>query len=483
MLGLGLLAMLGLIAANAFFVLGEFALVTLDRGRVQELAARGDSRAHALVEATGQLTRHLSAAQFGITISSLLIGFVAEPLVAGVIHPVIRGLPLAEEGVALGASVALALIMSTYLQLVFGEQVPKGVAIARPLRTGLLVIGPLRAFAWLFGPLVQLLNKLADAVVRRLGVEPRSELTAARSIEELEVVIRESAARGTLSRETARLLSRAIKFGGRTAVDAMTPRPQLVTVSKSTTAEAMLKRRRREAIARHRLAGEVLGRTAGRGHPAAYHLWLGLSKQWRGEAMLFAAASSGHTGIPVLGSSSEEVIGVARVEDALALAPDDRKRRAVSSIVRETLAVPESKDLLSLITEMRSQHIQLVTVIDEYGGLAGIVTDEDLLEEIVGEIDEGGPGTAVTHEPGLLPGWAREDQVFEETGFAMPPGQGSYETLAGFLLSRLGHIPLAGETVGAEGWLFDVTEVDEHRIAWVRVRPSAIQGRDWAQQP
>jgi len=165
------------------------------------------------------------------------------------------------------------------------------------------------------------------------------------------------------------------------------------------------------------------------------------------------------------------------------LAPDDRKRRAVSSIVRETLAVPESKDLLSLITEMRSQHIQLVTVIDEYGGLAGIVTDEDLLEEIVGEIDEGGPGTAVTHEPGLLPGWAREDQVFEETGFAMPPGQGSYETLAGFLLSRLGHIPLAGETVGAEGWLFDVTEVDEHRIAWVRVRPSAIQGRDCAQQP
>ena len=124
-----------------------------------------------------------------------------------------------------------------------------------------------------------------------------------------------------------------------------------------------------------------------------------------------------------------------------------------------------------------------MTVIDEYGGLAGIVTDEDLLEEIVGEIDEGGPGTAVTHEPGLLPGWAREDQVFEETGFAMPPGQGSYETLAGFLLSRLGHIPLAGETVGAEGWLFDVTEVDEHRIAWVRVRPSAIQGRDWAQQP
>src|SRR6266571_546544 len=286
MLGLGLLAMLGLIAANAFFVLGEFAMVTLDRGRVQELAARGDSRAHALVEATGQLTRHLSAAQFGITISSLLIGFVAEPLVARVIHPVIRGLPLAEEGVALGASVALALIMSTYLQLVFGEQVPKGVAIARPLRTGLLVIGPLRAFAWLFGPLVQLLNKLADAVVRRLGVEPRSELTAARSIEELEVVIRESAARGTLSRETARLLSRAIKFGGRTAHDAMTPRNQVVTAPATATASDLL----------------------------------------------IAAARSGHTGIPVIGSNPEEIIGVARVEDALAIAPELRAQTRLSTL-------------------------------------------------------------------------------------------------------------------------------------------------------
>src|SRR5438034_1784294 len=204
----------------------------------------------------------------------------------------------------------------------------------------------------------------------------------------------------------------------------MAPRPQLVTVSKSTTAEAML----------------------------------------------FAAASSRHTGIPVLGSSSEEVIGVARVEDALALAPDDRKRRAVSSIVRETLAVPESKDLLSLITEMRSQHIQLVTVIDEYGGLAGIVTDEDLLEEIVGEIDEGGPGTESAREPGLLPGWAHAEQLFEETGFVMPEGEGAYETLAGFLLSHVGHIPSAGETVSAEGWSFEIVEMDEHRIAWVRVR-------------
>jgi CBS domain containing-hemolysin-like protein len=437
MLALGLLAIVGLVLANAFFVLGEFALITVDRGRVQDLADAGDSRAKALVKATGQLTRHLSAAQFGITLSSLLIGFVAEPLVASVIHPVIRNLPLAEEEVALGASVALALLVSTYLQLVLGEQVPKGVAIATPLRTGLLVIRPLRAFAWLFGPPIRVLNGLADAVVRRLGLIPRSELTAARSIEELEVVIRESAAHGTLSRETARLLSRAIKFGDRTAIDAMIPRLQIVAVSQSTTASAMLA----------------------------------------------AAARSGHTGIPVQGSSPEELIGVARVEDALALSPEDRKRTRVSSIARETLIVPESKDLLSLITEMRAQQIQFVGVIDEYGGLAGILTDEDILEEIVGEIAEGGPGTAVARERGLVPGWARDDHVLEETGFTMPAGEGAYETLAGFLLSTLGHIPSAGETVDVEGWLFEIVEMDEHRVAWVRVRPPATRDREDLQRP
>src|SRR5206468_5028782 len=140
MLGIGLIALVGLVLANAFFVLSEFALITVDRGRLEQRAEGGDPRARALLKATEQLTRHLSAAQFGITLSSLMIGFVAEPLVAGVIHPIVRGLPLVEEDLALGISIALALVISTYLQLVLGEQVPKGVAIAKPMATGLLVI-------------------------------------------------------------------------------------------------------------------------------------------------------------------------------------------------------------------------------------------------------------------------------------------------------------------------------------------------------
>ena len=429
MLGLGLVAIGCLVLANAFFVLGEFALITVDRGRVEELAESGDRRARGLMAATKQLTRHLSAAQFGITLSSILIGFVAEPLVASVLHPALVGMPALEEDAALALSIAVSLILSTYLQLVIGEQVPKAIAIARPLTTGLLVIQPLRVFAWVFGPPIGLLNTLAEAVVRRLGVGPRSELTAARSIEELEVVIRESAAHGMLSKETARLLSRAIRFREKTALDAMRPRPQVVTVPGTATVATMLT----------------------------------------------AAAESGHTGIPVRGSNPEDLVGVVRVEDALAVSPHERRRTRVSSVVRPTFVVPESKDLLSLISEMRQHQSQLVAVIDEYGGLSGIVTDEDLLEEIVGEIDEGRPGTRAVRDRGMLPGWAGEDQVLEETGFAMPPGEGAYETLAGFLLSRLGHIPSVGELVEVEGWRFEVTKLDEHRIAWVRVYPPETQ--------
>jgi CBS domain containing-hemolysin-like protein len=427
MLAVGVLAILVLVAANAFFVLSEFALIAVDRGQLQERAEGGDARVRALVKSTHELTRHLSAAQFGITISSLLIGFVSEPLVASAIHPFVSGLPLLEEDLALALSLGLALALSTYLQLVLGEQVPKAMAIASPMRFGLLVIRALRVFAWLVGPVVRLLNGLADAVVRRLGSEPRSELTAARSIEELEVVIRESAARGTLDRTTARLLSRAIKFAGRTAHDAMTPRNQVVTAPGTAS------------------SGDLL----------------------------IAAARSGHTGIPVLGPNPEEIIGVGRVEDALAIPPGQRAQTRLSSLAQPALVVPESKDLLSLISEMRKQRIQLAAVIDEYGGLAGIVTDEDVLEELVGEIEEGRPGARVTREAGLVPGWAREDQAREETGFAIPDGHGEYDTLAGFLLSRLGRIPSVGETTSVEGWTLEIVEMDERRIAWVRVTPPA----------
>jgi CBS domain containing-hemolysin-like protein len=432
MTAVGALAIVALIFANAFFVLAEFSLISVDRTRVAAAGAAGDSRAKALLFAVTDLTRHLSAAQFGITLSSLLIGFIAEPLVADMVHPLLVGLPAVEEEIALGLSLGAALLISSSLQMVIGEQVPKAIAIAEPLGVGLLVARPLRAFAWLTSPVVQVLNASANSLVRRLGVEPRGELTAARSIEELSVVIRESATHGSLNPDTARLLGRALRFRGKSATQALTPRTSVVGLAGSATAS--------DALA--------------------------------------AAARSGHTGLPIYGAEQEQVIGLARVEDALRVAPRDRDRTAVTEFMRPTMVVPETKDLPSLLSEMRSARIQFAVVVDEYGGFAGIVTDEDLLEEIVGEIHEGPPEAGPAKAVGLLPGTANSDQVVDETGFSMPDAGGEYETLAGFMLSRLGHIPEVGETVDEEGWTFTVAEMADHRIAWVSVNPPATKTQD-----
>lgn len=427
----GALAILALILANGFFVLTEFSLISVDKSRVAAAGESGDSRAKALLPAVTELTRHLSAAQFGITVSSLLIGFIAEPLVAGLLHPLLVGLPLVEEDIALGLSLGAALVISSYLQMVIGEQVPKAVAIADPLRVGLLVARPLRAFTWLTSPVVQMLNASANALVRRLGVEPRGELTAARSIEELKVVVRESATHGSLDPDTARLLARALRFGGKTATEALTPRTDVVGLANSA------------------FASDVI----------------------------IAAARSGHARIPIYGAQPEQVIGLARVEDALRVVPDERRRTAVTELLRPTLVVPETKDLPSLLSEMRSARIQFAVVVDEYGGFAGIVTDEDLLEEIVGEIQEDPPGVGQARAVGLLPGTAHHDQVFDEVGFSMPDAEGEYETIAGFMLSRLGHIPKVAETVTEDGWTLTVAEMADHRIAWVSLIPPATRTR------
>src|SRR6266850_701195 len=425
----GALAILALIAANAFFVLAEFSLISVDRARVAAAGASGDSGAKALLLAFTDLTSHLSAAQFGITLCSLLIGFIAEPLVADLLHPLLVGLPLLEEEIALGLSLGAALLISSALQMVIGEQVPKAIAIADPLRVGLLVAGPLRVFAWLTSPVVQVLNASANSIVRRLGIEPRGELTAARNIEELTVVIRESATHGSLDPDTARLLARALRFRGKSASEALTPRTAVVGLASSATASDTLE----------------------------------------------AAARSGHTGIPIYGTDPEHIVGLARVEDALRVARDERDSTAVTEFLRPTMVVPETKDLPSLLSEMRSARIQFAVVVDEYGGFAGIVTDEDLLEEIVGEIQEGLSEAGPAKAPGLLPGNAHHDQVLEETGFSMPDARGEYETLAGLMLSRLGHIPEVGETVSQDGWTLTVADMAERRIAWVRVVPPATR--------
>jgi CBS domain containing-hemolysin-like protein len=419
-----------LTAGNAFFVAAEFALVTVDRADIDRRADAGDRRARAVRQALRALSFQLSGAQLGITITALLTGYLAEPALAKLFRPLIR--PLADEAAG-SVSALLALALATLLSMLFGELVPKNAALARPMPTALAAAGPMRQFSRIFGWLIRALNNSANWIVRRLGVEPQEELASARSPEELGLLAAISAQAGALPPDTAMLLQRTIRFADKRAAEAMTPRVDVVALRTNAT------------------VAELLG----------------------------LAQETGRTRFPVYQETLDAVIGVAGVPDALGVPPSRRATTAVAAVAREPVLVPESLDLDSVLAALASARADLAIVVDEYGGTDGVVTVEDLVEELVGEIaDEFDPdavyleGVQELTVPGgeqthLVDGMLRADELAEQTGFRLP--EGPYETLAGFLMSRLGHIPAGGESVDEDGWEFTVVEVDRRRIEQVRV--------------
>jgi CBS domain containing-hemolysin-like protein len=429
----GPLLLLLLVLANAFFVLAEFALITVDRGRVERMARAGNRGARGVAAALPELTLQLSGAQLGITLASLLIGFLAQPNLEALLAPLLEKAGAARQGIAASIAVIIALLVSTVAQMVLGEQVPKSVVIAHPMGVALLVVTPLRAFCWICRPLIALLNASANEVVRLLGVEPRGEIAASRSIDELEVVIRTSVDEGTLDRPTARLLIRAARFRQKTAADAMVPRVALVALPRRATAADLLA----------------------------------------------AAGESRHHRFPVYGSGLDDIVGVAGVMDALRVGPERRGAVRVDELSRPPLLVPESIRLDRLLAQMRRTGEKMVVAIDEYGGTAGIVTKEDLMEEAAGEIEDR-PSEPPPEErtARVLPGTAPLSQVLDETGLELPEGE--YATLAGFLLERLGDIPQPGDEVRLDGWALRVVAMEDHRIRWVAIRqtrqPEVEQG-------
>jgi CBS domain containing-hemolysin-like protein len=328
--------------------------------------------------------------------------------------------------------------------MLFGELVPKNAAISRPMTTARWTAPGQRAFSSGFAWLIHLLNGSANWVVRRLGVEPQEELASARSPEELGLLAAISARAGALPRETALLLQRTIRFGDKRAAEAMTPRVDLVGVPADGTVADLLT----------------------------------------------AAIESGHSRFPVYEETLDQIVGVASVSDALSVPPDRRAATPVRAVMTEPLYVPEHLDLDSLLGLLRRSDVALAVVVDEYGGTDGVVTIEDLVEELVGEIadEHDEPEASIVDAISVtvtgadptrfVSGVLREDEVAEQTGFRLP--EGPYETLAGFLMAQLGHIPAEGETVTYGGWEFTVTEVDRHRVEQVRVRPPANHHRDEA---
>jgi CBS domain containing-hemolysin-like protein len=420
-----------LTVGNAFFVAAEFGLVTVDRAEIASRAAAGDRRARTVQHALHELSFQLSGTQLGITITALLTGYLAEPALSKLVRPLIN--PIGGDATGTITHI-LALVVATLVSMLFGELVPKNAALARPMRVALATAAPLRTFSRLFKWLISALNGSANWLVRRIGIEPQEELASARSPEELGLLAAISARAGALPTETATLLRRTIRFGEKRAAKAMTPRVDVVGL-KTTASVADL---------------------------------------------IAVARETGHTRFPVYENTLDLVMGVVGVPDALGVPPDHRATTPVSAVSREPVYVPESLNLDKVLAALRAADADLAIVVDEYGGTDGVVTVEDLIEELVGEIadeydtdddveETGAAGLAASggERTFLVDGLLREDELAEQTGFVLP--EGPYETLAGFLLSRLGHIPVVGESLSDDGWEFTVMEVDRHRVEQVRV--------------
>jgi CBS domain containing-hemolysin-like protein len=401
--------------------------VAVDRSRIEQMAEEGHRGARGTLAGLKTLSFQLSGAQLGITITSLLIGFILEPTLGKAIRPAVEALGLPERS-SLGVSVGVALGIATASQMVFGELVPKNIAIARPERVAYRVANPLRLSNALFRPLVVFLNGAANMAVRALGIEPRDELSSVVSLEELEVLIQSSREGGGLGEEEYALLTRSISFGEKTAEDALVPRTSVVMLPRTATLADL----GREALA------------------------------------------TGHSRFPITGENVDDIVGFVHVKDIFRYAPEERDEINVAQIVQDALVAPESKDLKSLLLDMRRDRRQMAVIVDEYGGVAGIATLEDVIEEIVGEIEDEYDPTYVT--PALKPvdtgvnvasGLLRRGDLKEQTGLEMP--EGDYETLAGFVLALFGRVPEQGEHLSYGPWELKVVEMDRNRIAKVLI--------------
>ncbi len=406
-----------LILGSGVFVAAEFAFVTVDRSRVNELAATGDVRARGLQSALRELSTQLSGAQVGITITNLAIGYLAEPAIAELIDG-----PLAGAGVPEGAvrptSIILALTLSTVLTMIFGELVPKNLAIARPLEVGRATQGFQRAFTAVTRLPIRVLNGSANAIVRRLGVEPQEELRSARSSTELASLIQRSADHGTLDQDTAELMERSVEFGTRTAGEIMTPRVRTTMVEEGDRAAAVIE----------------------------------------------LARTTGFSRFPVL-DAEDQVIGTVHVKHAVALPVNERATTRIKHIMARPIVVPDSLRLDPLLTLLRDDGFQMAIVLDEYGGHAGIVTLEDVVEEIVGDIsdehDRLGSRSRLRRDGSWsLSGLLRPDEVADLTGIDLPEDD-AYDTIAGLVLQVLGRIPERGDV--AEVAVPDRSDPDDPR--------------------
>jgi CBS domain containing-hemolysin-like protein len=412
---------------TGFFVASEFALVNLDRSDLELRQRRGERNLGMTIRALKITSTHLSSAQLGITITTLLTGYTLEPAFVALLTG-----PLASLGWTRGWVVAVSAIVAvafaTLISMILGELVPKNIALALPRETGKVVIPFQIGFSTIFKPIVWLLNVTANGVLRIFGIEPKQELSFARTAEELTSLVRRSAREGSLDSDTATLLARTLAFADLTAQDVMTPRPRVASVERVDTAQDVIDLARRTGFSR----------------------------------------------FPVIDDGIDDVIGLVHVKQAIAVPREKRDDVPVTALQSEALRVPETMKLDLLLGELRGRGYQMAVVVDEYGGTAGVTTLEDLVEELVGEVsdehDRNRPDVVRSRDWFTFPGILRPDELLERTDVNVPE-DGPYETVAGWLMSELGKLPAVGDTVTVNGGVFRVERMDGRRIDRVRYTP------------
>lgn len=421
-----LLLIVVLTLGTAVFVTAEFALVALDRPTVQGAVHRGDTGARTILPSLAKLSTQLSAAQVGITLTTLIVGFLTQPSLGTLLEDLARSLDWPSDLVA-GLAAAVALVLVTMYSMVFGELVPQFLGISVPLRAAKVVARPVRAFSVVAKPVIALLNGSANAFLRSVGVVPQEELSGARTPQELAYLVQHSVEVGTLDADTAQRVTRTLGFGERTADDVMTPRVRCTAIDRTASAADVLR----------------------------------------------LARTTGHSRFPVIGEDFDDIDGVVHVKRAMAVPAERRDEVPVSALMVPHLVVPETIRLDPLLLQLRTAGLQMAVVVDEYGGTSGLVTLEDLIEELVGEVaDEHDRSRVEGRRLGSgawsVPGMWRPDELRQQVGAPVPDGT-TYETLGGYVMAALGRVPDVGDSVRAGIWRLEVSAMDGRRVERLRV--------------
>lgn len=418
-----LMWMVILLIANGFFVAAEFAFTVARKDVIEKIGTRP---AKAALGAMKKLPDTLAGAQVGITLATLLLGFVAEPSVARLLELFLGWLPI-PSSLLHSIALVIAILIVVFLHMVVGEMAPKNVAIATPERLAVWLGIPWRAYMTIFRPLVFVLNRIANVSLRVFGVEPRDELETVHTAEDLATIIAAGRQEGVIEEFASRLLAGAILFSERAASEVMVPRPDIVALAVSAT-PADLER---------------------------------------------VVTEEGFSRIPIYQVDIDDIVGFVHAKDLLSI-PDDRYNEPFDpDLIRPLMVAPESAPVRPLLAEMQQTGRHLALIIDEHGGAAGLLSLEDIVEELVGEIrDEYDEGEVSVQRIGeadwfYVPGSTRPDQLRNQVGIKLPEGE--YETVGGFVMDRLGRIPRRGDRIEYDGWVLRVRRMEGRRVAEVEL--------------